>query len=110
MKNSDFSIRQNEPFDVELDTFLHPALAFEHPATVGWLSSRALLRRGVLTVESGVVPMTLISGRGTSASCANTEYIRPLRWKKGMGKQPTHGIPESAIAVAHAAASRPRFI
>ena len=34
MKNFDFSIRQNEPFDVELDTFLHPALAFEHPRDV----------------------------------------------------------------------------
>jgi hypothetical protein len=34
MKNSDFSIRQNEPFDVELDTLLHPALAFEHPRDV----------------------------------------------------------------------------
>jgi hypothetical protein len=34
MKNSDFSIRQNEPFDVDLDTLLRPALAFEHPRDV----------------------------------------------------------------------------
>jgi hypothetical protein len=34
MKNSEFSMRQNEPFDVELDTFLHPAMAFEHPRDV----------------------------------------------------------------------------
>jgi hypothetical protein len=34
MKNSGFSMRQNEAFDVELDTFLHPAMAFEHPRDV----------------------------------------------------------------------------
>jgi len=34
MKNSDFSLRQNHPSDVELDTLLHPALAFEHPREV----------------------------------------------------------------------------
>ena len=34
MKNSEFSMRQNEPFDVERDTFLHPAMAFEHPRDV----------------------------------------------------------------------------
>jgi hypothetical protein len=34
MKNSDFSIRQNHPSDAELDTLLHPALAFEHPREV----------------------------------------------------------------------------
>ena len=34
MKNFDLSIRQKEPFDVDLDALLHPALAFEHPRDV----------------------------------------------------------------------------
>jgi hypothetical protein len=34
MKSPAFPIPQNEPFDVGLDTLLHPAQAFEHPRDV----------------------------------------------------------------------------
>ena len=95
MKNSDFSIRQNEPFDVDLDTLLRPALAFEHPRdVVGDPDLTLNEQRAILASwasDACAVAPALRCAPGTAAPVPVDESSRRCARSTSRQTRPTHG-------------------